>query len=98
MNIQNNLLETEKLRRTEPTLLQLPLSEAPWYKIVFGDKLSRQFKYKHHVVFRLFDGPKTQCMKDYIKPTLKPSQKQIILHCGTNNLPLSEDCKDHYES
>ena len=39
----------------------------------------------------MFDGPKTQCMKDYIKPTLKLSQKQIILHCGTNNLPLSED-------
>ena len=30
-------------------------------------------------------------MKDYIKPTLKLSQKQIILHCGNNNLPLSED-------
>ena len=26
-NIQKNLLETEKLRRTDPTLLQLPLSE-----------------------------------------------------------------------
>ena len=30
-------------------------------------------------------------MEDYIKPTVKFSPKQIILHCGTNNLPSSED-------
>ena len=28
-SIQMNLLETQKLRRTDPTLLQLPLSETP---------------------------------------------------------------------
>ena len=30
-------------------------------------------------------------MEDYIKPTVKLSPKQIVLHCGTNNLPSSED-------
>ena len=60
-------------------------------KNVFGDKLSRQLNYKHHVVVRSFGGAKTQCMEDYIKPTIKLSPKQIILHCGTNNLPSSED-------
>ena len=30
-------------------------------------------------------------MEDYIKPTVKLSQKQTILYCGTNNLPSSED-------
>ena len=60
-------------------------------KNVFGDKLSRQLNYKHHVEVRLFGGAKTQCMEDYIKPTVKLSPKQIILHCGTNNLPSSED-------
>ena len=30
-------------------------------------------------------------MEDYIKPTGKLSLKQIILHCGTNNLPSSEE-------
>ena len=54
-------------------------------KKVFGDKLSRQLNCKHHVV------AKTQCMEDYIKPTVKLSPNQIILHCGTNNLPSSED-------
>ena len=60
-------------------------------KNVFGDKLSRQLNYKHHVVVRSFGGAKTQCMEDYIKPTIKLSPKQIILHCRTNNLPSSED-------
>ena len=60
-------------------------------KKVFGDKLSRQLNCKHHVVVRSFGGAKTQCMEDYIKPTVKLSPKQTILHCGTNNLPSSED-------
>ena len=60
-------------------------------KNVFGDKLSRQVNSKHHAVVRSFGGAKTQCMEDYIRPTVKFSPKQIILHCGTNNLPSSED-------
>ena len=60
-------------------------------KNVFGDKLSRQLNYKHHVVVRSFGGAKTQCMEHYIKPTVKLSPKQIILHCRTSNLPSSED-------
>ena len=60
-------------------------------KKVFDDKLSRQFNYKHHVVLRSFSGAKTQCMEHYIKPNVKLSPKQKILHCGTNNLPSSED-------
>ena len=58
-------------------------------KKVFGDKLSRQLNYKHHVVVRSFGEAKMQCMEDYIKPTVKLSPKQITLHCGTNNLPSS---------
>ena len=30
-------------------------------------------------------------MEDYIKPTVKLASKQMILHCGTNNLPSNED-------
>ena len=29
--------------------------------------------------------------EDYIKSTMKLSPKQIILYCGTNNLPSNED-------
>ena len=61
-------------------------------KKVFGGKLSRQLDNKHHVVVRSFGGAKTQCMEDYIKPTVKLAPKQIILHYyGTNNLPSNED-------
>ena len=60
-------------------------------KKVFGDKLSRQLENKHQVVVRSFGGAKTQCMEDYIKPIMKLAPKQIILHCGTNNLPSNED-------
>ena len=87
-NVQKNLLEAEKVRRTDPTATIIGDS---MIKKVFGDKLSRQLNYKHHVVVRSFGGAKTQCMEDYIKPTVKLSPNQIILHCGTNNLPSSED-------
>ena len=62
-------------------------------KKVFGEKLSRQLNYKHHVVARSIGGAKTQCIEDYIKPTVKLSPKQIILHCETNNLQSSEDAE-----
>ena len=60
-------------------------------KEVFGDKLSRQLYQKHHVVVQWFGGAKAQCREDCIKPTMKLSQKQINLHCGTNNSPSSEN-------
>ena len=60
---------------------------------VYGDKLSHSLNNNHHVVVRSFGGAKTQCMEDYIKPTIKLSPNQIIIHCGTNNLPLNEDPK-----
>ena len=60
---------------------------------VFGDKLSNSLNNKHHVVLRSFGGAKTQCMEDYIKPTIKLSPNQIIIHCGTNNLPSNEEPK-----
>ena len=60
---------------------------------VFGDKLSNSLNNNHHLVFRSFGGAKTQCMEDYIKPTIKLSPNQMIIHCGTNNLPSNEEPK-----
>ena len=60
---------------------------------VFGDKLSNSLNNNHHVVVRSFGVAKTQCMEDYIKPTIKLSPNQIIIHCGTNNLPSNEEPK-----
>ena len=60
---------------------------------VFGDKLTQSLSSNHHVVVCSFDGAKTQCMEDHIKPTIKLSPNQIIIHCGTNNLPQNEESK-----
>ena len=60
---------------------------------VFGDKLSNSLNNNHHVVLRSFGGAKTQCMEDYIKPTIKLSPNQIIIHCDTNNLASNEEPK-----
>ena len=60
---------------------------------VFGDKLTNSLSNNHHVVVRSFDGAKRQCMEDHIKPTIKLSPNQIIIHCGTNNLPSKEESK-----
>ena len=60
---------------------------------VFGDKLTNSLSNNHHVVVRSFGGAKTQCMEDHIKPTIKLSPNQIIIHCGTNNLPSNEESK-----
>ena len=60
---------------------------------VFGDKLSNSLNNNQRVVVRSFGGAKSQCMEDYIKPTIKLSPNQIIMHCGTNNLPSNEDPK-----
>ena len=60
-------------------------------KKVFGDKSSRQLDNKHHVVIQSFGGAKTKHMEYYFKPIVKLAPKQIIFHCGTNNLPSNED-------
>ena len=60
---------------------------------VFGDKLSNSLNNNQRVVVRSFGGAKSQCMEDYIKPTIKLSPNQIIIHCGTNNLPSNEESK-----
>ena len=59
---------------------------------VFSDKLSNSLN-NNHVVVRSFGRAKTQCMEDYIKPTIKLSPNQIIIHCGTNKLPSNEEPK-----
>ena len=60
---------------------------------VFAGKLSNSLNNKHRVVVHSFGGAKTQCMEDYIKPTIKLSPNQIIIHCGTNNLASNEEPK-----
>ena len=59
-------------------------------KEAYGQKLSKGLQNKHHVIVRFFGDAKTQCMKDYLKPTINQSPYRIIPHFGTNNLPAEE--------
>ena len=38
------------------------------------------------VFVRCFPGAKTECMNDYIKPSLKYNPDVVVLHVGTNDL------------
>ena len=60
---------------------------------VYGDKLSNSLNNNHYVVVHSFGEAKTRRMEDYIKPTIKLSPNQIIIHCGTNNLLSNEEPK-----
>ena len=84
-------IRDRKIKTDRPNAPTTTIIGDSMIKKVFGDKLSRQLDNKHYVVVRSFGGAKTQCMEGYIKPTVKLAPKQIILHCGTNNLPSNED-------
>ena len=83
-------------RKSKSNINMAPVTtiiEVSMVRKVFGDKLSNSLNNKHHVVVRCFGGAKTQCMEDYTKPTIKLSPNEIIIHCGTNNLPSNEEPK-----
>ena len=45
--------------------------------------MSKELK-NANIYLRHFAGAKVECMKDHIKPSLKPNH--IVLHMGTNDL------------
>ena len=48
--------------------------------------LSKKLKPKCKVMVRSFPGATTQCMNDYVKPSIRAQPDHFILHVGTNNL------------
>lgn len=38
------------------------------------------------IVVKSFPGATADCMKDYIKPTIKKKPNAIVIHTGTNDL------------
>ena len=63
-------------------------------RYVKGKKLSAALK-DNFVVVKAFPGASTDCMKDYIKPTLKRKPNRIIVHTGTNDL-INEETSPCY--
>ena len=48
-------------------------------------------KVEHCKVYvKCFSGAKVMCMEDYIKPTLRQMPTHIILHVGTNDVPIKK--------
>ena len=47
------------------------------------------------VFVKSFSGATTECMTDYVKPSLKYNPDIIILHCRSNNLrSIDESAED----
>ena len=68
--IRDRKMKTNRSNAPTTTII-----EDSMIKKVFGNKLSRELDNKHHIVVQSFGGAKTQCMEDYIKPTVKLAPK-----------------------
>ena len=69
--LSNEPIRDRKIKTNRPNAPTTTIIGDSMIKKVFGDKLSRQLNNTHHVVVRSFGRAKTQCMEDYIKPTVK---------------------------
>ena len=63
-------------------------------KEVKGWKLSNNLNREHKVVVKSFSGATTECINQYIKPSLKTKPNRIILHCGTNDLNSTKNAEE----
>ena len=55
-------------------------------KHINGWDLSKKLNPKCKVMVRSFPGATTQCMNDYVKPSIRAQPDHFILHVGTNDL------------
>ena len=55
-------------------------------KHINGWEISKRLQSDCKVYVKQFSGPRTKCMKDYMKPSLRENPDHFILHVGTNDL------------
>ena len=55
-----------------------------------GCEMSNRIKTNCKIYVKIFSGASTTCMEDYMKPSLRMSPDQCILHIGTNDLVSSK--------
>ena len=55
-------------------------------KHIKGWEISKRLQSDCKVYVKQFSGPRTKCMKDYMKPSLRENPDHFILHVGTNDL------------
>ena len=65
-----------------------------------GWEIVKKLKLECKVFVRNFPGATTQCMPDYMKPSIRAKLNHFILHVGTNdfnlNRPPEKVAKSHY--
>ena len=59
-----------------------------------GWEMSKKVKSDCKIFVKHFSGATTNCMEDYMKPSLRKDPNHIILHVGTNDLILDSTSKD----
>ena len=59
-----------------------------------GSKMSKKVKSDSKIFVKHFSRATTNCMEDYMKPSLRKDPNHIILHIGTNNLILDRPSQD----
>ena len=57
-------------------------------------KCQKKVKSDPKIFFKHFSGATTNCIKDYMKPSLRKDPNHIILHVGTNVLILDRTWQD----
>ena len=63
-------------------------------KNIEGYKMRQGMTSNEKVYVKSFPGAKIECVKDYIKPTLKFNPDAIILHVGTNDLRSEKSAEE----
>ena len=56
--------------------------------------MSNKVKSDCKIFVKHFAGATTNCMEDYMKPSLRKDPNHIILHVGTNDLILDRTSQD----
>ena len=66
-------------------------------KYTNGRETAKKLKPECKVFVRNFPGATTQCMADYMKPSIRAKPNHFILHVGTNDLNSNRPPnKNHY--
>ena len=59
-----------------------------------GSEMSKKVKSDCKIFVKHFSGATTNCMEDYLKPSLRKDPNHIIFHVGTNDLILDMTSQD----
>lgn len=89
-NITPTTCEVQKTKKKKRTISIIGDSMV---KDIKGFKMRNGMKNREKIYIKCFPGATTQCMEDYVKPSLKHKPDIILLHVGTNDLRSSKSAE-----